>query len=90
MGHIALARRQRKRLNNEKWSRTKPHLFLLLIEQPSYLSNVRVWSLDHLTPSLPAQIENVVNREFIESSTLEQVFTVHPGMVSEWEGLVRS
>ncbi|GFW61339.1 uncharacterized protein TNCV_4136571 [Trichonephila clavipes] len=51
-----------------------------------YLSNVRVWLLDHLTPSLSVPTDDVV----IESSALEQVVAIHSGMDAEWVGLVSS
>ncbi|GFV37878.1 hypothetical protein TNCV_2662911 [Trichonephila clavipes] len=53
-----------------------------------YLYNARAGFLDHLTPSLQVPTDGVVSREFIQSSALEQVVPIHPGMVAEWVGLV--
>ncbi|GFV87297.1 uncharacterized protein TNCV_4032691 [Trichonephila clavipes] len=55
-----------------------------------YLSNARAWLLDHLAPSLPVPTDDVISREFIESSKLEQVIAMHSGMTAEWAGLISS
>ncbi|GFS79801.1 hypothetical protein TNCV_749951 [Trichonephila clavipes] len=55
-----------------------------------YLSNIRAWLLDHLTPSLPVPTDDVINRVFIESSALEQVVAILSGISTEWESLVSS
>ncbi|GFY24367.1 hypothetical protein TNCV_1014161 [Trichonephila clavipes] len=46
--------------------------------------------LDHLTPSLRVPTDDVVSREFIESSVLEQGVAIHSGIFAEWAGLVSS
>ncbi|GFT74214.1 hypothetical protein TNCV_4081351 [Trichonephila clavipes] len=54
-----------------------------------YLLNVRAWFLNHLTPSLPLQTD-VISPVFIESSALEQVVIIHPGIATKRLGLISS
>ncbi|GFV19423.1 transposable element Tc3 transposase [Trichonephila clavipes] len=54
------------------------------------LLEARAWLLDHLTPSLPVPTDEVISWVFIESSALEQVVAIHPGMAAERAGLVIS
>ncbi|GFV35773.1 uncharacterized protein TNCV_913631 [Trichonephila clavipes] len=44
----------------------------------------------HLTWCLPVPNDDVINRLFVESSALEQVVAICPGMASEWAGFVSS
>ncbi|GFY05715.1 hypothetical protein TNCV_4403821 [Trichonephila clavipes] len=60
-------------------------IFLLLV----FIQRPRAWLLNHLTPSLPVPTEDV-SRVFNESSALEQVVVIHPGMTVEWAGFVSS
>ncbi|GFU58603.1 uncharacterized protein TNCV_4558861 [Trichonephila clavipes] len=55
-----------------------------------YLSNTRVWLLDHLTPSLPIPTKEVVRCVLIESSALDQVVILHSGLAVEWAALFSS
>ncbi|GFX17656.1 hypothetical protein TNCV_474561 [Trichonephila clavipes] len=50
-----------------------------------YLSNI-----DHLKLSLPISTDDVIIQVFIESSVLEQMVAIHPGMAAMREGLVSS
>ncbi|GFS52222.1 hypothetical protein TNCV_4849621 [Trichonephila clavipes] len=55
-----------------------------------YLSNHRACLLDHLTPSLPVPTEDVVCREFTESTSLDHLVAIPPGMTTVWSGFVIS
>ncbi|GFT19914.1 hypothetical protein TNCV_4993451 [Trichonephila clavipes] len=46
--------------------------------------------IDYLTPSFPLLTDDIVSWVFIESSGLEQVVAIHPGMTAERASLVSS